>query len=209
MLNNPIAKEIAWTDRGCIELKHRSVIPPISEKMQAKFEESYHNLRIKYMTGPVLYDPEISYHELRSMTIPNEIKINIDPNQFTQTGIWHFSCQVPVLIDLRLPLDPQLETIKSALTPLSEMVFGRPYRPAPQDDKFLNYLRILDARISGINYSALGSVLYPEIPNEYPDYGRKKKTQAAYNRAKQYRDCDYKMLLFNAPPDGRWANAKG
>lgn len=207
LLQHPQAKLRAWTERGCIELKHLSVVN--TEEDFSDFEGKFHLARLEYRTGFSLYDPSYDNHELRSLSVPNGFGVIKDIPKLTESLIQHTTTQVPVLIDLTIPIEPQLETIKAALQPFSQRVFGKLPRPAPQIDKFPIYLRILDAKACGISYSTIGDVLYLNMINYPGEFQRKKQAQAAARAAYNYRDSEYKLLLFSAPPETRYLPVDG
>jgi hypothetical protein len=60
--------------------------------------------------------------------------------------------------------------------------------------KFPEYLRLLDAEVSGADFKAMARVLLPKKVNDYPDYNASKTIRNRLTAAKKLRDQDYLFI---------------
>jgi Uncharacterized conserved protein (DUF2285) len=109
--------------------------------------------------------------------------------------------QMGFAIDLRLPIDDQLKVIKT-LAEEDQLVLRRAGRvnlkTARKSDKYVLYLRILDADDGGAKPSAVADVLFPKIDNSYPEYHRLKACDNARAEARRLRDSGYRAVALRA-----------
>ena len=62
-------------------------------------------------------------------------------------------------------------------------------------EELLTYVRLLDAEVDGASHDEMAAVLYPELPNDPPDYQGRAKVQESLAEAKGLRDGGYMELL--------------
>jgi hypothetical protein len=109
-------------------------------------------------------------------------------------GIDH-PAEVLVKFDLRCQIDAQLNDVKEILhkelkrLKEADVLSGE---PRAWFDKYQKYLRVLDAKLTGVNRKTI-AVEILDIKNDDPEY-QKDKVDYAFARAKQLRDKDYRFL---------------
>lgn len=105
--------------------------------------------------------------------------------------------------DLALPIEPQLKRHKTYLKArqkyLEENGVITVEDPRHHIRNFASYLRCLDAELNGKEHSAVASVVFPDLPNEYPDFQGNRRVKEHLNAAKRYRDGDYRKILLTQP----------
>jgi hypothetical protein len=104
-----------------------------------------------------------------------------------------------ITFDLAWPIEPQLERVRkwlegrqSYLQSLGEL---EPVRHNNHTDKFPNYLRILDAEMSGASQKEMAAKIFPDLPNEYPDRRVEDRVRYALDAAKRLRDSGYRYIV--------------
>lgn len=104
-----------------------------------------------------------------------------------------------VKIDFRRPLAPQVEGIERwAKDHQKKLVNGGMLSPKifkPRNKKFIEYLRVLDAKDSGAKQGEIARVLFPSKPNRYNDKQGDKAVENAFRAAKKMRDGGWRELL--------------
>ncbi len=103
------------------------------------------------------------------------------------------SAEVVLKFDVRLPLPRQINSAKMILETQAKRLAkaGLLGGERAQIKKYQNYLRILDAKLSGATSKAIATDILG-IKNDNPDYrGRVRET---FKAAKQLRDRDYRLL---------------
>lgn len=102
-------------------------------------------------------------------------------------------------IDLRWPFEVIKETVLPFIRWTQERRAGkgefelvRNRALAPK--RYIEYLRVLDARTANVPYDRIGEVLCPHESNDPPDYGRTKRLKAAHREASRLRDEGYRVL---------------
>jgi hypothetical protein len=141
--------------------------------------------------------PAVTYASLPANAPAPEDKERILEN--SQLPLSRF--EMGFAIDLRLPLDDQLKAIRILAGEDQRTLKGTGLvdpKVAKASDKYVLYLRILDAEDAGIKRSAIADVLFPEIDNDHPDYRRRKTCDNARIEARRLRDCGYRALAFRA-----------
>ncbi len=103
--------------------------------------------------------------------------------------------EVLVKFDLRVPLNPQLRNARKVLETEAERLTGAGVlsgEPRAWFDKYQKYLRVLDAKLSGVNRKTM-AVEILDIKNDDPEY-QKGQVDYAFRAAKRLRDKDYRFL---------------
>jgi hypothetical protein len=62
-------------------------------------------------------------------------------------------------------------------------------------EKYISYLRILDADDAAADPNEIGEALFPSLGNEYPDWRRRTALRDSRNAARRLRDQDYRLLV--------------
>lgn len=65
----------------------------------------------------------------------------------------------------------------------------------PTGEELVRYLRLLDAEEAGASHDEMAAVLYPDMPNDPPEYQGRAKVQEALAAAKTMRDGGWRDLL--------------
>lgn len=86
-----------------------------------------------------------------------------------------------VMVDLGKPIRPQLQSAEAKLSSFSDAVTRRPRRP--RRDKWVQHLRVLDAREDGATWKEIGSA----VLGSHGDHGAPIAADA-YRRAAELRD---------------------
>ncbi len=68
--------------------------------------------------------------------------------------------------------------------------------PRNHVSNFPLYLRVLDGETSGASVSDMASVIYPHLPNDYPEFKAKQTARNHLSAAEKLRDSDYRVLCF-------------
>ena len=106
--------------------------------------------------------------------------------------------QVGYIFDLKLPLDRQFELALSYAKALqrhreSQQLFDVE-NPRRREDKYADYLRIIDAKDLGVSHREIGDALFPHVENSHPDYARNRVVKQNWAAARRIRDGDYILL---------------
>ena len=101
-------------------------------------------------------------------------------------------------IDLSLPLK-SIDDIVSRTIRLTRAYRARrgdfdTVEQRPRPDKYVEYLRILDAVSSGVSPDDIGACLWPKAANSYPHFSRDRRLEAAAREAERLRDGGYGVL---------------
>jgi hypothetical protein len=117
--------------------------------------------------------------------------------------------------DLMGPLDPRKSYAKSWFVGASiRLIKGqsqskrRPARLAVsgvkgRPDKYVTYLRTLDALASGASLDEIARVLHPELGNAYPDHRGRNRVKNDKRAAERLRDGDYRFIPMLSPSGRR------
>jgi Uncharacterized conserved protein (DUF2285) len=104
-------------------------------------------------------------------------------------------------VDLSLPLDDQLKAIRM-LAEESQLTLKRAgridLRAAKASDRYVLYLRILDAEDAGEQRSVIADELFPDVSDDYQDYRRVRTFDNARAEARRLRDYGYRALAHRA-----------
>ncbi len=106
--------------------------------------------------------------------------------------------EVGFIFDMSLTLESQFERALEAAKLLQErrkqQGVLRFKNTKVRTDKYIMYLRILDADDAGASSDKIGEALFPLIRNEYPEYRRTAALRDYRKAAKRLRDHDYRLL---------------
>jgi hypothetical protein len=106
-----------------------------------------------------------------------------------------------VAIDLRFPLDGQLKAIRK-LAEEDQLALKKAGRINPKTartsdrDRYVLYLRILDAESARAKRSIIANELFPDFDNSYPS-SRLKAFDNNYAEARRLRDSGYRALALS------------
>ncbi len=106
--------------------------------------------------------------------------------------------QVGYIFDLKTPLERQFELALSYAKSLqrhrqSQGLFDVE-NPRKRQDKYVDYLRIIDAKDLGVETREIGEVLFPKVENSLPVYARNRVVNQNWAAAKRVRDRVYNLL---------------
>jgi hypothetical protein len=103
---------------------------------------------------------------------------------------------VLVWFDLRWPTKAQLTRAKQLLAQqtreekLENIPFSFRYRP----NKYINYLRILDAKAANAPDAEVAKVIYPQESNIYPEFVGSHRVRDDRNAAERLRDNPWRIV---------------
>jgi Uncharacterized conserved protein (DUF2285) len=107
--------------------------------------------------------------------------------------------EIAIIIDLTRPLKKQLKMARDTaerqqkhLLNSSEITLRN---ARSQASLYVSYLRILDAEESGAQSKMIADLLFPGVPDEYPDRRRINHFYEARDAAQKMRDGGYRSLL--------------
>jgi hypothetical protein len=108
--------------------------------------------------------------------------------------------QVAYIFDLTRPLKHQFEKARKSATREQERrqksgAIDLKASRNRDDEKFVLYLRILDAKEAGARPKDIGDLLLPDIPRDYPENSRSKALVNNRKAAQNLRDGGYRSLL--------------
>ena len=105
------------------------------------------------------------------------------------------SNDVVIAFDLRLPAASQAEVAREYIEDLQQLLEVKPQKNELHFERFKNYLRILDAKLSGAADDEIALKMYAQI-SDHEDSGKgANAVQRAYKRAKEIRDREYKYII--------------
>lgn len=110
--------------------------------------------------------------------------------------------EVVVKFDLELPIDVQIEKAKILLEwkqgDLDKDGLIQPKKPRNRKEKYVNYLRLLDAEVCGVEVREMAEVIFPHIENSHSiGYLGDKTARNQLQAAKKMRDSYYRYLTMN------------
>jgi hypothetical protein len=102
--------------------------------------------------------------------------------------------------DLTCPLKPQIEKARQDLRLFQEMEQKIESIPAVQKprhhvSKWAGYLRVLDAYEAGAALGGIAKILFPTVPNDYPEHKGSKKVEQQRRQAEKLVKGGYRNLL--------------
>jgi hypothetical protein len=104
-----------------------------------------------------------------------------------------------VVFDLSLDIDTQIKVARKELENKRRWLVGEGMlsvepgtRKAP--DLWPDYLRLLDAEASGASHHEMAKMLYPKVPDEYPDFKARKQVQNRLEAAHKMCNEGYRMV---------------
>lgn len=104
-----------------------------------------------------------------------------------------------VKVDFRKPIIPQMRRLEDwariRQDQLAKNGMKRPHQSKPRFDRFQLYLRVLDAKEAGAAQKEMAAILFPKIPNRYPENRGAKYVENTYRAAKKIRDSGWRDLL--------------
>jgi hypothetical protein len=108
--------------------------------------------------------------------------------------------QVAYIFDLTRPLKYQFEMAEKSASREQEYrqksgAINLKLSRNRDDEKFVLYLRILDAEEAGAMPKDIGDLLLPDIPGDYPENRRSKALVDKRKAAQKLRDGGYRSLL--------------
>jgi Proteobacterial transcriptional regulator-like domain/T6SS, Transcription factor, DNA binding domain len=101
--------------------------------------------------------------------------------------------EVLVWFDLNWSIDQQLANAKRLLRTRAAGKKLEPFRFQPKT--YQRYLRLLDARAVGAKNSRIASILYPNVPNKYPEYNGNRQVSMDVRAAERLRDRDFLRIV--------------
>jgi hypothetical protein len=101
--------------------------------------------------------------------------------------------EIVVWFDLNRSIDQQLANAKSLMKKLATERKPEPFRFQPRT--YQRYLRLLDARAVGAKNSEIASILYPHLPNKYPEYDGNRQVRIDRRTAERLRDRDFLRIV--------------
>ena len=127
----------------------------------------------------------------------------------SSNGICSYSLEeseIGYIFDMTMPLEGQF---KKALKSAKALQAGRAQQGTLafkntkiRTEKYITYLRILDADDAAADEKEIGDRLFPTLENTHPDYRLRIKLRDFRNAAQRLRDFDYRLLALV------WANSK-
>lgn len=112
------------------------------------------------------------------------------------------SNDVVIAFDLRLPPASQAQVARRFIEDLQELLKVKPQEHNLHFGEFKNYLRILDAKLTGAADDEICLKIYPQI-SDHEDAGKgANAVQSAYKRAKEIRDIEYKYIIVSLGASG-------
>jgi len=103
-----------------------------------------------------------------------------------------------IVFNLGWPIDIQLERarawLKGRAVYLRELGDLKTIKSTNHVLKFREYLRILDAHSAGASQREMAAVIFPRLPNEYPERRGEDAVRHALKRAKYLRDVGYRFV---------------
>lgn len=160
-------------------------------------QKELHLVSIQFGFNLFVPDPSIPFRDVPNAAWRTGLTDTFHP---TETGIitntvlshgeilWRFN--------VNLPIEPQIKEAKRCLKQFKELnhIDGSQalkYR----GNSFPLYLRILDARARGATYDEIANYLYPDTPNEYPDYTGRDAVKKATKEALRLLEGGYMLLI--------------
>lgn len=105
---------------------------------------------------------------------------------------------VPIVYNIMRPLKPQFVNAQKTLLEMQRerVQKGRiVIRNAKKHEgHWVDYLRILDAKAENVSNNEIADTLFPDIPNEYPDYQRNDKMRKSLKRAEYLMKKGYREI---------------
>jgi hypothetical protein len=108
------------------------------------------------------------------------------------------SNDIVIAFDVRLPAASQAEVARRYIEDLQELLQINPLEHKLHFGEFKNYLRILDAKLTGAVDDEIASKIYPRTSGQEDARQGTNAVLSAYKRAKDIRDKDYKYILTSA-----------
>jgi hypothetical protein len=106
--------------------------------------------------------------------------------------------EIGYVFDLSAPLDGQfaraLKDAKSLQDTRVKEGKLEYHSPKARDDKYIIYLRIIDAEDDGVNQDEIAEVIFSRFTNEHPDYHRNRTFRNHRAAAMRLRDANYRLL---------------
>lgn len=150
-----------------------------------------------------------------SINIPRPWSVLFDSSYPPESRHWqpdkpeHTLCMEPeapghfvVRFDLKRPLTKQWERIKWAMERLKKELSKEGLisleNPRNSGSKFPSYLRVLDGEASRASVSDMASVIYSQMPNDYPGPQANQTVQNHLIAAKKLRDSNYRVLCLKS-----------
>lgn len=101
--------------------------------------------------------------------------------------------EVVVWFNLNRSIDHQLAKVRSLMKNLAAGRRVELFRFRPET--YQRYLRLLDARSVGAKNSEIARILYPKLPNEYPEYDGNRQVRSDLRTAERLRDRDFLRIV--------------
>jgi hypothetical protein len=101
--------------------------------------------------------------------------------------------EVVVWLNLNRSIDQQLAKVKTLMKDLAAERKLEPFRFQPKT--YQRYLRLLDARAVGAKYPEIARILYPHLPNKYPEYDGNRQARSDMRTAQRLRDRDFLRIV--------------
>lgn len=149
-----------------------------------------------------IIDPYSEFNSMSVRFIDNVSKVKIaGPDWFKseENKIISISNKQAFIVDYSLPLHIQLAAIKQYTVHHYEWLKNNGHlEDAPNKraraERYIVYLRCLDAVDSGVEHALIAKTLCPEKPNKYPDYNGSKTVFDWIKSAEELRDKNYIYL---------------
>jgi Uncharacterized conserved protein (DUF2285)/Family of unknown function (DUF6499) len=115
-----------------------------------------------------------------------EVKLSLEPGESL------------IVFNLAWPIDMQLERARACLKEraayLRQLGDLQPMESANHVSKFQAYLRILDANSAGASQREMAAVIYPHLPNKYPDRQGENTVRHSLKRATYLCKAGYRLI---------------
>jgi hypothetical protein len=101
--------------------------------------------------------------------------------------------------DLRQPTKILLNEAKKILDEYKKDLKNKEKGRRKRKDVYPTYLRLLDAEDAGATIKEMGEVIFPDLPNQHPDYNRNQRVHDSLAKARQLRDSPQFLTYFQKP----------
>jgi len=128
-------------------------LQPHERGFVAKFPGCYEKYGLIGLPNPAIGDQPLRYIMVHEV-YPRQILFDAQGRLLAQETV--LETEAVLVFDLSASIDNQLEIGKGLLKWLHEVKFGRPVSRRRHPDKWLRYLRVLDAKESGASWSQIG-----------------------------------------------------
>jgi hypothetical protein len=126
-----------------------------------------------------------------------ELRHSVSNNGVCNTSI--SASEIGFIFDMTLPLEGQfkraLESAKSLQSYRKEQGVLQFKNTKVRLNKYMSYLRVLDADDAGALENKIEETLFPSLTNEHPDYRRRAALRDSRKAARRLRDQDYRLLV--------------